>query len=142
MQQTLLQPMMALVVWTFIMWIWMYATRLPSVFKARVDFHKVKTGQQLRTVLPEKTNWVADNYNHLHEQPVLFYTICAVLLFTESSTDLNLKLAWIYVVLRVIHSLWQVFINDVNIRFGIFALGSLVLMTLGLNCAFLIFGLT
>ena len=90
----MLQPALALVVWTLFIWVWMYATRLPAVFKTRPNFHKIKTGQQLRQVLPDRINWVADNYNHLHEQPTVFYVLCVLLYLVNSETSWGLTLAW------------------------------------------------
>ncbi len=124
----MLQPALALVVWTLFIWVWMYATHLPAVFKTRPNFHKIKTGQQLRQVLPDRINWVADNYNHLHEQPTVFYVLCVLLYLVNSETSWGLTLAWTYVGLRMAHSLWQIFINYVQVRFVLFCLSSLSLI--------------
>jgi hypothetical protein len=128
MKYAILQPALALVIWTLLVWVWMYATRLPAVFKTRPDFRKIKTGQQLRQVLPDKINWVADNYNHLHEQPTLFYVLCVLLYLTNPESTAGLYLAWAYVGFRVMHSLWQILINQVNLRFVLFCLSSLTLI--------------
>ncbi len=130
MNSPILQPVVALIAWTMVMWIWMYATRLPAVGKAKPDFDTIKTGKQLREVLPERINWVADNYNHLFEQPVVFYAVCFALALMGQGSGLNLTLAWAYVALRVAHSLWQCLINLIPVRFMIFALSSLVLLAL------------
>lgn len=131
MKYQLLQPALALVLWTLLIWVWMYATRLPAIFKVRPNFRQIKTGQQLRQVLPDKTNWVADNYNHLHEQPVLFYAVSVLLYLTNPESVAGLAFAWAYVGFRVAHSLWQILVNRVNERFVLFTLGtfSLVAMT-------------
>ncbi|HEU4430739.1 MAG TPA: MAPEG family protein, partial [Myxococcota bacterium] len=63
-------PVLALVAWTFVMWVWMYATRIPAMQRARVDMAELsRTGAKLS--LPPEVARVADNYNHLHEQPTL-----------------------------------------------------------------------
>lgn len=126
----MLQPALALILWTLLVWIWMYATRLPAIFKVRPNFRQIKTGQQLRQVLPDKTNWVADNYNHLHEQPTIFYALCVLIQISNPNTQAGLGLAWGYVILRVAHSLWQILRNQVTIRFVLFSLSSLSLMGL------------
>jgi hypothetical protein len=135
MNTLLLQPACALVVWTLIIWVWMYATRLPAIFKARVNFDKVKNGAQLRPLLPERVSWVADNYNHLLEQPVIFYALCFVLILSGSQNESSLILAWSYVALRITHSLWQCLINHVTTRFFIFSISTFVLMALALQSA-------
>ncbi len=135
----ILFPVISLVIWTFIVWIWVYATRLPAIIKARVDFRKVRNGAQLRQVLPENVNWISDNYNHLHEQPVLFYAICIILAISNNSNETNINLAWGYFIFRVLHSLWQSLFNIVRIRFVIFTIGSFILMTLGFRTFLLFF---
>jgi hypothetical protein len=128
MKYPMLQPALALVIWTLLIWVWMYVTRLPAIFKTRPNFRQIKTGQQLRQVLPDKINWVADNYNHLHEQPTVFYMLCVLLYLTNPESSACLYLAWLYVALRVAHSLWQILINEINARFTLFSLSSLTLM--------------
>jgi hypothetical protein len=135
MHSPIIAPVVALIVWTMIMWIWMYATRLPAIGRLKPDFNVIKTGKQLREVLPERTNWVADNYNHLFEQPVIFYAVCFALAFMGLGAGLNTSLAWAYVGLRVAHSLWQCLFNIIPVRFVLFALSSLVLLALTVHAA-------
>jgi hypothetical protein len=71
---------------------------------------------------------VADNYNHLHEQPTIFYALMFFAASTGGGDDFALRLAWAYVLLRVVHSLVQATFNRVVVRFSLFALASLVLM--------------
>ena len=70
----MIPPVLALIAWTFVMWIWMYATRIPAMQKAKVDMEELsRTGAKLE--LPPEVARVADNYNHLHEQPTIFYAL-------------------------------------------------------------------
>jgi hypothetical protein len=137
--QDILHPIVALAAWTMIMWIWMYATRLPAMGRAKIDGKSMvgTTGKGLRDDLvaagEEKASWVADNYNHLHEAPTIFYAVAIVLAMIGEGNGLNAQIAWAYVLLRVAHSLVQVFGNRVIIRFAIFALSSLALMALVLH---------
>jgi hypothetical protein len=135
----ILHPVAALAMWTMIMWIWMYATRLPAMARAKIDGIKMvgTTGKSLRDQLAaageEKASWVADNYNHLHEAPTVFYAVALVLAMIGQGDGLNATIAWGYVGLRVAHSLVQVIGNRVAIRFLLFALSSLALMALVLH---------
>ena len=138
----ILQPVVALTIWTMIMWAWMYATRIPAMQRAPDidEKHLVgETGATLRGKLPDSVNWKADNYNHLHEQPTLFYAIAIVLAVTGQGDGLNALLAWIYVALRVAHSLVQATRNVVLVRFVLFALSSLVLTALIVHAAIAVF---
>ena len=136
-QSAILQPVIALAAWTMVMWVWMYATRIPAMNKAGIDGTKLvgSNGASLREKLPENISWKADNYNHLHEAPTVFYAVAITLAVIGQGDGLNATLAWAYVGLRVVHSLVQVTVNRVLVRFALFALSSLVLMALVLHAA-------
>lgn len=138
----ILQPVVALMIWTMIMWAWMYATRIPAMQKnPAIDTANLTgtTGASLRAQLPDKVSWKADNYNHLHEAPTVFYAVALVLAIIGQGDGMNALLAWIYTGLRVIHSLVQVTANRVLVRFVLFALSSLVLISLILHAAMAVF---
>lgn len=125
-----LLPVFALIVWTFVMWFWMFLTRIPAMQKAKVDVGKLQGNVTLRDFLPAKVINVSDNYNHLHEQPTLFYALAFYLVLGGGADTVNVYLLWAYVILRVVHSLIQATINVVTIRFLVFLLSSLVLMAI------------
>lgn len=137
----ILQPVVALLTWTMVMWLWMYATRIPAMNAAGIDAKNLvgSDGASLRAKLPETVSWKADNYNHLHEAPTLFYAVAVVLAIIGQGDGLNATLAWAYVGLRVAHSLVQATINRVVVRFALFALSSLVLMALIARAAMAVF---
>ena len=80
--------------------------------------------------LPAKVRWKADNYNHLMEQPTLFYAVALVLAISGAGTGLSVTLAWSYVGLRVLHSLVQALTNKIEVRFAVFVVSSLFLLGL------------
>jgi hypothetical protein len=122
-------PILALVAWTYVMWFWMYATRIPAIQAAKVDMAELsRTGAKL--ALPPEVARVADNYNHLHEQPTIFYAVALAAQLGGATDPLNVGLAWAYVAARVVHSLVQATRNVIPIRFTVFALASLVLLVL------------
>lgn len=125
--KAILLPVVALVAWTFVVWAWMYATRIPAIRRARMklDPHAPR-GEQMAS-LPAVVRWKADNYNHLMEQPTLFYAIGLTLSLLGRGDGLELTLAWTYVALRVVHSLWQATTNVIEVRFALFFVSSLVL---------------
>ena len=87
-------------------------------------------GQTLDDLLPANVQWKAHNYNHLHEAPTVFYAVALALAFMGAGDGFNAQLAWVYVGLRIVHSIVQVTVNKVMVRFLVFALSSLVLMML------------
>ena len=137
----ILKPVVVLAAWTMVMWLWMYATRIPAMGKAGIASKGLVggTGESLDKVLPPEVQWKAHNYNHLHEAPTVFYAVAIVLAITGQGDGLNATLGWAYVVLRVIHSLVQATVNRVMIRFVLFALSSLVLMALTLHAGIAVF---
>ncbi|MFY7992381.1 MAG: MAPEG family protein [Bacteriovoracaceae bacterium] len=132
-QSPILFPVMILAAWTMVMWTWMYATRLPAIFKMKMRLDpNAPRGEQMNT-LPAKVRWKADNYNHLMEQPTVFYAVAIILAMIGEGGGVNASLAWGYVVLRIIHSLVQAVINKIEWRFFVFILSSLLLFGLVIN---------
>ena len=131
----ILGPVAALALWSMIMWVWMYATRIPAMSRAKIDAAKMVggTGKGLDDVLPQEVQWKAHNYNHLMEQPTVFYAVALALAIGGMGAGLNAQIAWAYVALRIVHSLIQVTVNRVMWRFGVFALASLALFALCLH---------
>jgi hypothetical protein len=129
MTQKILMPVLALVCWTLVMWAWMYLTRIPAIQRAGLDAAKM-TEKNALDVLPLSVRQVADNYNHLHEQPVIFYALVFVIALEGTATAVDVALAWAYVGLRVAHSLFQALINFVPVRFVLFTLATIPLIVL------------
>ncbi len=135
----LLGTVVALVAWSLVMWAWMYATRIPAILKARMRLDpNAPRGEQMAQ-LPPAVRWKADNYNHLMEQPTVFYAIVLALVLAGDLSQVSLWLAWAYVVLRVLHSLLQATINVIQWRFALFALSSLPLIALTWRAAAQVF---
>lgn len=128
----ILGPVAALALWSMVMWVWMYATRLPAMHRAKIDTANLVggTGQNLESLLPPQVQWKAHNYNHLMEQPTLFYAIAIALAVGGMGGGLNTQIAWVYVALRIVHSLIQVTVNRVMWRFLVFVLASIALLAL------------
>ena len=133
MHSPILAPVVALVAWTMVMWTWMYLTRIPAILRLKMRMDpRAPRGEQM-SQLPAEVRWKADNYNHLFEQPTIFYAIALALALMEQGGGINYTLAWIYVGLRVVHSVLQATWNKIEARFGVFFISSLVLITLIAN---------
>ena len=130
----LLGPIVALAAWTHVMWLWMYATRIPAIRAAQMKLDPdAPRGEQAAT-LPPRVRWKADNYNHLMEQPTVFYAVTIVLALVGANGWV-LVAAWIYVALRVVHSLVQATWNKIAVRFSLFALSSIALIAMTVQAA-------
>ena len=134
----MLAPVIALVLWTALIWAWMYATRIPAILKARMVLDPMAPRGEQMSQLPARVRWKADNYNHLLEQPVLFYATTLSLAVLGDQSSASLWLAWAYVAMRVVHSLWQTLSNRIPVRFALFFISSLALFALAFRAAVLL----
>lgn len=128
----LLAPVVVLVAWSIIMLAWLAIARAPYV---RGQIPDGSRGADVERAHPGKLNWPAHNYQHLMEQPTIFYAIVFVLVFLRVDCPINVYLAWGYVILRIVHSIVQATVNIVRLRFAIFALSTLCLIGLTLHAA-------
>lgn len=135
----LLSPLIALVLWSLVMCAWLYATRIPAMIRGKIVYDPKRSPEEFQAKLPAQVRWVADNYNHLMEQPTIFYAVVIALVLLGGDGTLNTQLAWLYAVLRVAHSLVQALVNIVVIRFGIFITATLVLLVLAVRAALIAF---
>jgi len=130
--QDILTPALALVCWTLVMWLWLYVTRIRGMQRAGLKAGKLREKSDL-DVLPRSVRQVADNYNHLHEQPVIFYALVFYSYLAGNGDSLMVTLAWVYVALRFAHSVYQATINFVPVRFALFSLSSLFLFAIAIR---------
>ncbi|MEQ8412322.1 MAG: MAPEG family protein [Erythrobacter sp.] len=136
MQAQMLAPAAVLVVWTLIVMFWIIPARFGAIAKvtdkSTLPQKAGMRGADLEGLIPDKANWPAHNHTHLHEQPTLFYAT-ALILAVAGPAALDVALAWIYVGLRVLHSLWQILVNTIPVRFALFLASSLALIVLAVR---------
>ena len=118
--EEILKPVFVMALLTLVMAVWMAATRVPAMLRLRVHPQKGQDTRKLREHLPHEVNRVANNYNHLFEQPVLFYAVCLAIALLGHVDTFYVVCAWIYVALRVVHSFVQALFDIVIVRFYIF----------------------
>jgi hypothetical protein len=138
MHAAIIGPVVALVAWTLVMQIWMYATRIPALRRAGINLKGLVGSRRggLDGVIEDRVQWKAHNYDHLLEQPTLFYALAVSLaLLGGGDAWINVWLAWGYVALRILHSLIQATVNVVRWRFLVFTLASLCLLFLTIHAA-------
>ena len=133
--------MLVLIAWSLIMWLWMYFTRIPAINAAKLTLDPRLPNAEQMAMLPPEVRWKADNYNHLMEQPTLFYGLVLALAVLDAGNGLNTYLAWAYVGFRVVHSLVQVLGNHILLRFSVFVLSNIPLFWLTINALILVFAI-
>ena len=148
MNTDILAPAAALIVWSIVVLFWMALTRFPAMAKLAKDRGRDKAdaaasnplakakagarGQDLEGRIPDRVNWKAHNYTHLMEQPTLFYAVVLILALVGPTSDMIVA-AWIYVGLRIAHSLWQGLVNTLPVRFSLFLLSTIALSYLAVR---------
>ena len=134
-QLALLTPVLVLIIWTFIIFLIMAFGRV-SFMNNPQDAAESK---DYKDNLPAWVNRTADNYNHLFEQPTLFYAIAISIALMGHGDQTAVTCAWSFVILRVVHSLVQSTVNLVMLRFGVFALSWVALLVMTIREALVIF---
>jgi hypothetical protein len=127
----LLAPVVTLVAWSIVMLLWLAIKRAPFV-RNRGELPAGTRGEDMP---PGPHNWPAHNYQHLVEQPTLFYAIVLALVLMGFDQPINVWLAWGYVGLRIVHSIVQATVNIVRIRFLLFLLATVCLVGLTVHAA-------
>ena len=128
---TFLTPVLALIIWTLLIWVLMYARRLPAMKTAKIDPDTAKSPDgKWKEAMPLSAQASAHNYNHLLEQPTIFYALMFYVTLTSQMSTPIFYAAWAYVVLRVIHSFIQVSMGKVILRFTVFSLSTIVLFAM------------
>lgn len=136
MQAQMLAPAAVLVVWTLIVLLWIIPSRFGALAKVEdkstLPRKEGMRGGDLEGVIPDRANWPAHNYTHLHEQPTVFYAVALILAIMGPSA-FDVLLAWIYVALRIVHSFWQMLVNKIPVRFALFLLSTIALIILAVR---------
>ena len=129
----LLAPLVALVAWTLVVMLWMLVARMREFRRMGITLGTIPAGARgvdMEGRAEPNAQWKSHNYNHLMEQPTIFYAIIIALALMGMDQPINQYLAWGYVVLRILHSLIQCTSNIVRFRLPIFGLASLCLLGL------------
>ena len=132
----ILLPVVALVAWTLLVMLWMLVSRMGEFKRLGVNFDNIPPGSRgvdLEGKAEATAQWKSHNYNHLMEQPTLFYAIAVTLALMDFGGGLNYWLAWGYVGLRVVHSIIQCTVNVVRYRLLVFGLASACLFGLTIH---------
>ena len=129
----ILAPVVALVAWTLVVMLWMMVARRRAFAQLGINWSTIPRGSRGKDLdgrAPDESQWPSHNYNHLMEQPTIFYAIAITLALMDFGGGINMWLAWGYVGFRIIHSIVQATVNIVAYRFTLFALATACLIGL------------
>ena len=122
--QAILAPLFALVALTFALLVWMGIVRFAAVRRREVRVGDIALGQ---LNWPPRAQQISNCYHNQLQLPVLFYVLTILALFLRKADLLFVVMAWIFVLLRIVHAAIHVTSNHVLRRFQAFAAGTLVL---------------
>jgi hypothetical protein len=129
----LIAPVVALVAWSLVMLVWTAVARRAAFKRKGITLGTIPAGSRgsaLDNAGEDQAQWKSHNYNHLMEQPTIFYAIVFALILMNMDLEINVWLAWAYVALRIVHSIVQSTINIVKYRATLFGLSTLCLLGL------------
>jgi hypothetical protein len=133
----ILWPTFALVAWIFIVWFWMYVERFGHMRRHPPTAENFASGANAMRYF-EPVEMPANNLRNLFEMPVLFFALVPLLLVTHHANHIQVTLAWVYVALRVAHSIVQIVVRRVPLRFLVYLASSAVLLAMwigfGVDC--------
>ncbi|MDA9919955.1 MAPEG family protein [bacterium] len=115
--------------WSVLMF-FIYAVRLVSTGAKVGDLPAGFRGPDADSETPDTVKWTRHNYEHLMEQPTLFYAMVIILAVVGDTSAASYYAAWIYTGARILHSLWQMQVNTIPVRFMLFAISTLALLML------------
>ncbi len=119
--------MLGMMALTAIVWFVMYARRIPAMRKARLPAQTYTIPETISQHLPEAVNYPANNLKNLFELPVLFYALCLYLYAAGHVDQIYVLAAWLFFILRVLHSIVHCTRNIVMLRFYLYSAAALVL---------------
>lgn len=123
----ILSPFIAMMVLTFVVWLYMYVRRISWIASNRIDTQEFTTPDKAGAIAPRQVIYPSLNFKNLFELPVLFYALC-LYLYTSGSVDtVYVTSAWLFVALRAVHSAIHCTVNIVKARFITYMLGALLL---------------
>ncbi len=131
--EAIFEPVVALVLLTFAVLVYTGYKRFSAGFAGRVKAHDFRYGENAN--VPPDVAVANRSFMNLLEAPVLFYTFCIAAYVTHQAGAWALGLAWLYVVLRFVHTFVHLTYNKILHRFSSYAASNAVLLAMWLKFA-------
>jgi hypothetical protein len=139
-QTAIFGPVFATIGLTFVVWVYMYARRIPFILGSGLTPEQLATPGKLAEISPAAVSNPSDNFKNLFEMPVVFYAL-AIVLFVTSQVDATYVWAgWIFFAFRVLHSAMHCTINVVIVRFYLYLISTLAVWFIAARAALAHFG--
>jgi hypothetical protein len=127
-------PFFAMILLTIVVWVYMYARRIPFIRSLRIPDEKL-TPMELARVSPPAVANPSDNLKNLFEIPTIFYALVLFLHVTGSVDSVYLAATWVFVGFRALHSLVHCTFNLILLRFALYAISTLAVWFIAIRAA-------
>ena len=134
-QGSILIPFFGVMLLTLVVWVYMYARRLPFIVRSKLTPAQL-TPMEFSRLSPAKVSNPSDNLKNLFELPTLFYALVLFLYVADLVDTSYLIAAWVFVGFRVLHSIVHCTFNFVPLRFGLYAISAAALWFMVLKAAY------
>jgi hypothetical protein len=131
--EAIFTPMLLLVAWTFVVLLFTGYKRFSAGFAGRVKGHDFRYGESGN--VPGDVAVANRNLMNLLEMPVLFYVVCLAAFITGHVTTFMVFVAWLFVGLRVAHSLVHLTYNRILHRFATYLASNAALLAMWIGFA-------
>jgi len=125
--QVVLLPLFAQVALTFVLLFWMGTARVGAIKRKETRMSDVALGQ---LNWPPRVQQISNCYASQFQVPVLFYVLFILVIVTRHADLLFVVLAWVFVLMRVLHAYIHTGTNYVPHRFNAFLAGVVVLLVM------------
>lgn len=125
---------------TLVVWIYMYARRLPFLTSSGLLKQRLLTPEDLARRSPPGVATPSDNLKNLFELPTIFYAVVLYLVVANKVDDVYVTAAWVFFVLRVIHSAVHCTFNFIPLRFFVYVASAAALWFMVLRMSWQLMG--
>ena len=122
--------MFAVISLSGVLFLFLTIERVSLIFKHFRNLKAAKHSDELRPNLPSLGSNITNNYNHLFEQPTIFYALIIYIYLLQHADDIHIYIAWIYAGLRILHSIVQMTTNYIHQRAGLFICSGICLIAM------------
>jgi hypothetical protein len=130
----ILWPTFALVALIFIVWFTLFVARFRHIRRNPPCAADFATGEAAMRYF-EPVEMPANNLRNLFEMPVLYFALVPLLVITHHAGHAQVLLAWIFILLRAVHSFIHVGPNKVKPRFMVYLASCVVLSVMWIGFA-------
>jgi hypothetical protein len=123
-QNAIFSPFFAMVLLTFVVWLYMYFRRLSFIASKKLKTEEL-TDSLLAQLSPPAVSNPSNNFKNLFEIPVIFYALVLYLFSTQQVDVMYVNAAWVFVIFRALHSAVHCTFNLINLRFGFYLVSSI-----------------